>query len=85
MTFERKQFSTTRLRPGYDEDEVDAFLDAAELRLAAMTQEGLPADPGLYRDPGDTGVKAVGRRGMVAAAVAAGTSGTAPTVSFFSS
>ena len=22
-----KQFSTTRLRPGYDEEEVDAFLD----------------------------------------------------------
>ena len=27
------QFSTTRLRPGYDEEEVDAFLDMAELRL----------------------------------------------------
>jgi DivIVA domain-containing protein len=30
-----KQFSTTRLRPGYDMEEVDAFLDEAELRLAA--------------------------------------------------
>ena len=25
-----KQFSTTRLRPGYDEEEVDAFLDEVE-------------------------------------------------------
>ena len=31
-----KQFSTTRLRPGYDEEEVDAFLDEAESRLAAQ-------------------------------------------------
>ena len=31
------QFSTTRLRPGYDEEEVDAFLDEAEVRLAAQT------------------------------------------------
>jgi len=32
----KKQFSTTRLRPGYDEEEVDAFLDEAESRLAAQ-------------------------------------------------
>ena len=50
----KKQFSTTRLRPGYDEDEVDAFLDTVELRLAAMTQEGAPANPELYPDPGGT-------------------------------
>jgi DivIVA domain-containing protein len=28
-------FSTTRWRPGYDEVEVDAFLDKAERRLSA--------------------------------------------------
>src|SRR5256884_429774 len=28
-----KQFSTTRLRPGYDEEEVDAFLDEVEVEL----------------------------------------------------
>ena len=33
---ETRKFSTTRLRPGYDEEEVDAFLDEAELRLAAQ-------------------------------------------------
>ncbi len=32
----RKCFSTTRLRPGYDEKEVDAFLDEAGLRLSAQ-------------------------------------------------
>jgi DivIVA domain-containing protein len=32
-----KQFTTTRrLRPGYDPEQVDAFLDQAEPRLAAM-------------------------------------------------
>ncbi len=31
-----KCFSTTRLRPGYDEEEVDAFLDEAELWLSAQ-------------------------------------------------
>jgi len=49
-----KRFSTTRLRPGYDEEEVDAFLDEAELRLAAevrapggasaRSQPSMPAD-----------------------------------------
>jgi DivIVA domain-containing protein len=28
-----KMFPTTRLRPGYDEKEVDAFLNEAEARL----------------------------------------------------
>ena len=34
-----KQFSTTRLRPGYDEDEVDAFLDEVEAELDRLIQE----------------------------------------------
>jgi DivIVA domain-containing protein len=31
---EARKFSATRLRPGYDEEEVDAFLTEAELRKA---------------------------------------------------
>jgi DivIVA domain-containing protein len=38
-----KQFSTHR--PGYDEKEVDAFLEAAGLRLAAMESTDRPAGP----------------------------------------
>jgi DivIVA domain-containing protein len=34
-----KQFSTTRLRPGYDEEEVDAFLDEVETELDRLLQE----------------------------------------------
>ncbi len=34
-----KQFSTTRLRPGYDEEEVDAFLDEVERELARLIEE----------------------------------------------
>ena len=34
-----KQFSTTRLRPGYDEEEVDAFLDEVEVELDRLLQE----------------------------------------------
>jgi len=34
-----KQFSTTRLRPGYDEEEVDAFLDEVESELDRLIQE----------------------------------------------
>src|ERR1700730_1244290 len=34
-----KQFSTTRLRPGYDEEEVDAFLDEVEGELTRLIQE----------------------------------------------
>src|SRR6202167_568427 len=33
------QFSTTRLRPGYDEEEVDAFLDEVEGELDRLIQE----------------------------------------------
>ena len=34
-----KQFSTTRLRTGYDEEEVDAFLDEVEAELDRLIQE----------------------------------------------
>jgi DivIVA domain-containing protein len=34
-----KQFATTRLRPGYDEEEVDAFLGEAEARLRVRCAE----------------------------------------------
>src|ERR1700689_3093537 len=34
-----EQFSTTRLRPGYDEEEVDAFLDEIEAELDRLIQE----------------------------------------------
>jgi len=34
-----RQFSTTRLRPGYDEEEVDAFLDEVEAGLDRLIQE----------------------------------------------
>src|SRR3954468_3655483 len=34
-----KQFSTTRLRPGYDEEEVDAFLHEVEGELDRLIQE----------------------------------------------
>ena len=34
-----KQFSTTRLRPGYDEEEVDAFLNEVESELDRLIQE----------------------------------------------
>ncbi|WP_433472585.1 DivIVA domain-containing protein [Spirillospora sp. CA-142024] len=33
------RFSTTRLRPGYDEEEVDAFLDVVAAELDRLTQE----------------------------------------------
>src|SRR3954454_24327891 len=34
-----KRFTTTRFRPGYDEDEVDAFLDEVEAELSRLLQE----------------------------------------------
>ena len=34
-----KQFTPTRLRPGYKVEQVDAFLDKAEPRLAAMRSD----------------------------------------------
>ena len=36
---ETSRFSTTRRRPGYDEEEVDAFLDEAASRLAAQVAQ----------------------------------------------
>lgn len=34
-----KQFATTRFRPGYDEEEVDAFLDEVEAEIDRLIQE----------------------------------------------
>src|SRR6266550_4160427 len=34
-----KQFTTVRLREGYDEDEVDAFLDEVEAELTKLLRE----------------------------------------------
>jgi DivIVA domain-containing protein len=34
-------FTTTRLRPGYDEEEVDAFLSDAEWRLIAWQRRAM--------------------------------------------
>ena len=34
-----KQFTSTRLKPGYDETEVDEFLDEVEAELARLTRE----------------------------------------------
>jgi len=45
-----EQFSTTRLRPGYEEEEVDVFLDEAESRLAAQ--------PGARREASGAGTEA---------------------------
>jgi len=42
-----KQFSTHWLREGYDKKQVDAFLEAAGLRLAAMKSTDRPAGPFL--------------------------------------
>ena len=40
-----KQFPSTTDRPGYDKKQVDAFLDAAGIRLAAMESTDRPAGP----------------------------------------
>src|SRR5215207_4508334 len=40
-----KQFPTRRLKEGYDEKQVAAFLEAAGLRLAAMESTDRPAGP----------------------------------------
>src|ERR1700685_1250572 len=52
-----KQFSTTRLRPGYDEEEVDAFLDEVEAELDRLIQENeeLRAKLGAQRCGGKSG------------------------------
>src|SRR3954454_18556450 len=36
---QNKRFTTTRFRPGYDEDEVDSFLDEVESELSRLVQE----------------------------------------------
>ena len=36
---QNKRFTTTRFRPGYDEDEVDSFLDQVESELTRLLQE----------------------------------------------
>src|SRR3954468_7759840 len=36
---QNKRFAVTRFRPGYDEDEVDAFLDEVETELTRLLQE----------------------------------------------
>jgi DivIVA domain-containing protein len=40
-----KQFPSTNDRPGYDKTQVDAFLDAAGIRLATMESTDRPAGP----------------------------------------
>ena len=45
-----KQFSTTRLRPGYDEEEVDAFLDEVEARYGGTRQGRQELDGELFED-----------------------------------
>jgi DivIVA domain-containing protein len=35
----KQQFAATRLRPGYNEQEVDVFLDEAETELSRLIQE----------------------------------------------
>src|SRR4051794_15318265 len=44
---QKKQFSTVRFKEGYDEEEVDAFLDEveAELRRLLATTESLARSP----------------------------------------
>src|ERR1700675_2728639 len=57
-----KQFSTTRLRPGYDEEEVDAFLDEVEAELDRLIQENeeLPAKLAeVLRGSGKPGIPAL--------------------------
>jgi DivIVA domain-containing protein len=58
-----KQFSTTRLRPGYDEEEVDAFLDEVEAELDRLLQENEELRAKLaevLRGGGKPGVPALG-------------------------
>lgn len=57
-----KQFSTTRLRPGYDEEEVDAFLDEVEAELDRLIQENEDLRSKLaevLRGGGKTGIPAL--------------------------
>ena len=47
-----KQFATTRLRPGYDEEEVDTFLDEVETELERLLQENQELRAKLAECPG---------------------------------
>ena len=40
-----KHFSTTRLRPGYDEEEVDAFLDEVKAELDRLLRRTKSSGP----------------------------------------
>ena len=55
-----KQFATTRLRPGYDEEEVDAFLDEVETELERLLQENQELRAKLAERPGTPAVPALG-------------------------
>jgi DivIVA domain-containing protein len=72
---ERKTFSTTRLRPGYDEEEVDVFLDMIRDTLLGVRQSPLTPDevlniqfsktrlrPGYVEEDVDTFLADVGMR-----------------------
>ena len=70
-----KKFSTTRLRPGYDEEGVDAFLEEVEARLPIRCAEcGAPVAE-LIQVCAECGAPPVGRR-SVAADTAAGSPGS---------
>ena len=45
-----KRFTVTRFRPGYDEEEVDAFLDEVEAELRRLLAENASAGQGPVRD-----------------------------------
>ena len=47
-----KQFATTRLRPGYDEEEVDTFLDEVEAEMERLLQENQELRARLAGYPG---------------------------------
>jgi len=58
-----RQFSRTRLRPGYDEEEVDAFLDEVEAELDRLVQENEELRAKLaevLRGGGKPGIPALG-------------------------
>jgi DivIVA domain-containing protein len=44
-----KQFHTTRLRPGYDEEDVDGFLDLVESEISLLIRERHDARAELER------------------------------------
>jgi DivIVA domain-containing protein len=56
-----KQFATTRFRPGYDEEEVDAYLDDVEARLRARCAECGAETGGAVQACAVCGAPAAGR------------------------